>query len=144
METYHSDAIGYFISDLQETSQRTTNGTSLIYTTETIWWLSFEACLRRHRDELMARRCYVLLKRRHDVPIRRRGGIPLRRLGDIPSRLRWVHLYIWDVLAASLGRTGRRRYDVATTSSCRVDIFSIRKSFSKTKKKWLKNKEKNK
>ena len=41
----------------------------------------FETCLRRHGNELMGHRCYVLLGRGHDVPMRRRGDIPLRRLG---------------------------------------------------------------
>ena len=55
----------------------------------------------------MGRRCYVLLRRRYDVRIRRREDVPLRSLGDAPSRRRWVF---------HLGRTERRRYDVATTS----------------------------
>ena len=61
----------------------------------------------------MGRHCYVLLRRRHDVPVRRRGDVPLRRLSDVPTRRRWVF---------HLGRTcvQRRRYDVATTSYCRV------------------------
>ena len=67
----------------------------------------------------MGRR-YVLLRRRHDVPIRCRGDVPLRRLGNVPWRCRWkFHLRL---TAASLGRTERRRYGVATTSCCRVGL----------------------
>ena len=98
METYPSDVIECFIWDLQETSQRCTNGTSKIRTTETSWWsttetslgFSFETCLRRRRDALMGRRCYVLLRRCHDFPIRCRGDVLLRRLWDVPPRRRCV------------------------------------------------------
>ena len=98
METYHSDVIECFIWDLQETSQRRTNGTSKIRTTETSWWratetslgVSFETCLRRWREAPMGRRCCVLLRRSYDVPTRCRGDVPLRRLGDVPPRCHWV------------------------------------------------------
>ena len=67
--------------------------------------VSFETCLRRRGDVLIGRHCDVLLRGSH--------GVPIRRLGDVPRRHRWVfHL---GVLATSLGRTKRRRYDVATT-----------------------------
>ena len=105
--------------------------------------------LRRRGDVLMGRRHYVPMGRHHDIPIRRREDVPLRRLGDVPLRRHWVfHLrlvwdvvktyhwdvlatfhwdvigcFIWDVPATSLGRTERRRYDVATTSCCRVGII---------------------
>ena len=36
-----------------------------------------------------------------------------------------VVYFIWDVTATSLGRTERRRYDVATTSCCRVGTLPI-------------------
>ena len=80
--------------------------------------VSFETCLRRRGDVLTRCRCYVLSRRRHDVPIRRRGDVPLRRLGDVPSRC--LGCFIWDLPAMSPARTYRRRYDVATTSCCRV------------------------
>ena len=121
METYHSDVIECFIWDLQETSQRRTNGTSKIRTTETSLGVSFETCLRRRKDALMGSYCYVLLKRFHDVPIRCRGDVPLRRLGDVPPRSRWMfHLRL---PVTSLGRTERRRYNVAATSCCRVGFI---------------------
>ena len=122
METYHSDVIECFIWDLQETSQRRTNGTSKIRTTETSWWsttetslgFSFETCLRRRRDALMGRRCYVLLRRCHDIPIRCRGNVLLRRLGDVPPRRRWVlHLrQTCDFAGTYIETSLRRRYDV--------------------------------
>ena len=94
----------------------------------------------------MGRCHYVPMGRHHDIPIRCREDVPLRCLGDVPLRRHWVfHLrlawdvvktyhwdvlatfhwdvvgcFIWDVPATSLGRTERRRYDVATTSCCRV------------------------
>ena len=54
--------------------------------------------------------------RRHYVPLRRRYVIPTRRREV-------VGCFIWDVPATSLGRTKRHRYDVATTSCCRVGSF---------------------
>ena len=71
----------------------------------------------------MGRRHYVPLRRRHNIPIRRREDVPLRRLGDVPLRRRWVFHLIRT--ATSLGRTKRRRYDVATTSRCRVGIDNV-------------------
>ena len=105
METYHSDVIECFIWDLQETSQRRTNGTSRIRTIETWLGVSFETCLRRRGDALMGRRCYVLLRRRHDVPIRCRG--------DVPPRRRWVfHLRRTCDVAGTYRETPlQRRYD---------------------------------
>ena len=63
MEAYRSDFIGCFIWELQETSQRHTNGISWIHTTETSWWgttetsfgVSFETYLRWHGDVPMGR-----------------------------------------------------------------------------------------
>ena len=114
VETYHSDVIECFIWDLQETSQRRTNGTSKIRTTETSLGVSFETCLRRRKDALMGCCCYVLLKRFHDVPIRCRGDVPLRRLGDVPLKRHWVfHLrYTCDVAGTYTETLLRRRYDV--------------------------------
>ena len=78
--------------------------------------------LRRRGDVLMRRRHYVPLRRGHDIPIRRREDVPLTRLDDAPL---WrLGCFIRDVPATSLGRTKRRRYDVATTSCCRVGSFS--------------------
>ena len=122
METYPSDVIECFIWDLQETSQRRTNGTSKIRTTETFWWstnetslsFSFQTCLRRRRDALMGRHCYVLLKRCHDVPRRCRGDVPLRRLGDVPPRRRWVlHLrHTCNVAGTYRGTSLRRHWEI--------------------------------
>ena len=114
METYHSDVIEGFIWDLQVTSQRRTNGTSKIRTTETSLGVSFETCLRRRKDALMGRCCYVVLKRFHDVPIRCRGEVPLRRLGDVPPRSRWVfHLRRTCDVAGTYRETSlQRRYNV--------------------------------
>ena len=111
---------------------------SWIRTAETIWWrtaetllgVSFETYLRRHGDVLMRRRHYVPLRRGHDIPIRRREDVPLRRLDDVP--LRRHGCFIWDVSAMSLGHTKRRRYDVATTSCCRVGDFPILQYFIKS------------
>ena len=52
--------------------------------------VSFETCLRRHRDVLMGRLHNVLLIRRSGILIRRRGDVPLRGLGDLPVRRHWV------------------------------------------------------
>ena len=111
---------------------------SWIRTAETIWWrtaetllgVSFETYLRRHGDVLMRRRHYVPLRRGHDLPIRRREDVPLRRLDDVPMRRHGC--FIWDVSAMSLGHTKRRRYDVATTSCCRVGEFLILQYFIKS------------
>ena len=66
----------------------------------------------------MGHRCYVLLRLLHNVPIRHRGDVPLRRVGDVPPRRRWC--FICEVPATSLGRTQRRRYNIAITSSYRM------------------------
>ena len=122
METYHSDVIGCFIWELQETSERRTNGTSWIRTTETSWWrttetalgVSFETCFRRHGDVLMGRRHYVPMRRRNDIPIRHREDVPLRRLANVPQRGRWVfHLRrICDVTGTYRETSLRCRHDV--------------------------------
>ena len=122
METYHSDIIECFIWDLQETSQRLTNGTSRIRTTEMSWWrttetslvVSFQICLRRRGDALMGRRCYVILRRCFDVPIKCRGDVPLRCPGDVPQRRRWVfHLRRNSDVAGTYRETSLRScYDV--------------------------------
>ena len=132
-KAYHSDVIEYFIWDLQETLYRRTNGTSRIRTTEMSWWcttktplgVSFETCLRRQGDALRGRCCYVFFRRRRDVPIRCRGDVPLRRLGDVPWRRCWVFHLRRNCDVAGMYRETllRRRYDVATTSCCRVGSF---------------------
>ena len=140
MEMYHSHGIGCFIWELQETSYRRANGTSWTRTTGTSWWritetllgVSFETGLRRCGDVLMRRRHNAPLRRRHDILIRRRGDVPLRHLGDVPLRRCWVfHLRI---PTTSLGRTERRRYDVATTSCYRVgqNLITRAKTISST------------
>ena len=66
----------------------------------------------------MERRHYVPLRRRLDIPIRRLEDIPQRRLGDVPLRRRWVfHLTRTYEVA---GTYRESRYDVTTTSCCRV------------------------
>ena len=90
METCHSDVIGYFIWELQETSYRRTNGASWVRTTETSLGASFETCLRLRGDILMGRLHKVSLIRRHDILIRCRGDVPLGRFGDVPMRRPWV------------------------------------------------------
>ena len=114
VETYHSDVIEYFIWDLKKTSQRRTNGASKIRTTETSLGVSFETCLRRRRDALMGRHCYVFLRCCHDVPIRCREDIPQRRLGDVPPRSHWVfHLRRTCDVAGTYRETSLRgRYNV--------------------------------
>ena len=126
VETYTSDVIECFIWDLQEESQRCTNGTSKICTTETSWWsttetslgFSFETCLRRRRDALMGRRCYVLLRPCHDFPIRCRGDVLLRRLWDVPPRRRWVfHLrHTCNIIGTYRETSLRRRCDILLPS----------------------------
>ena len=76
--------------------------------------ISFETCLRRRRDGLMGRRCYVLSRRCHDVPIKCRGNVLLRCLGEVPPRRRWVfHLRQTCDFAGTYRETSlRRRYDV--------------------------------
>ena len=54
METYHNDVIKCYIWDLQETSQRRTDGTSKIRTTETSWWLTTEMSLGVSFDTCLA------------------------------------------------------------------------------------------
>ena len=46
---------------------------------------------------------------------------------DVLVTFHWdvIGCFIWDVPATSLGRTERRRYDVATTSCCRVVTFNV-------------------
>ena len=114
VETYHSDVIGCFIWELQETSERRTNGMSWIRTTETSLGVSFETYLRRCGDALMRRRHYVPLRRGHDIPIKRREDVPLRRLDDVPLRRRWVfHLRCTCDVAGQYKETSlRRRHDV--------------------------------
>ena len=125
--------------------------------------VSFETCLRRRGDVLMWRRHYVPMGRHHNIPIGRREDVPLRRLADVPLRRHWVFhfrlvwdvvkTYHWDVLATfhwdvggcfiwdlpttSLGRTERCRYDVATTSCCRVGTCYSFRSDNKMKKDCL-------
>ena len=96
--------------------------TSWWRTTETSLGVSFETCLRRRED--------VPLRRLGDVPLRRHWVFHLRLVWDVVKTYHWgvlatfhwdvIGCFIWDVPAASLGRKGRRHYDVATTSCCRV------------------------
>ena len=148
MGRYQSHVIKCFIWDLQETSQRRTNGTSKIRTIETSWWrtaemslgVSIETCLRHWRDAMMGRCCCVLLRRCHDVPIRCCGDVHWDVLATFHRDV--VGCFIWDVPVTSLGRTERRRYDVATTSCYRVGPclkFSLW-DFSKQKSDWIENK----
>ena len=75
-------------------------------------------------------RGYVPLSRVGDVPLRRHWVFHLRLFWDVVETYHWdvlatfhrnvVGCFIWDVPATSLGRTERRRYDVATRSCCRV------------------------
>ena len=109
-ETYHSNVIGCFIWELQKTSWRRANRTSLIEviivsnrrrtntkpwwcTTETSLGVSFETCLRDRGDVLIRRRHYVPMRRHHDVPIRRREYVPLRRYGDVPLTRCWAFTF---------------------------------------------------
>ena len=87
--------------------------------------VSFETCLRRRRDGLMGRRCYVLLRRFHDVPIRCRGDVPLRRLGNVPLKRHWVfHLrYTCDVAGTYTETLLRRRYDVILSGGKNVLLY---------------------
>ena len=120
VETYHSDIIEFFIWDLEETSERRTNGTLKICTTETSWWrttetslgVSFGTCLKRRRDALIGHLCYVLLRRCHDVPIRYCGDAPLfhlRRTCDVAGTYRETLL--------------RRRYDVLLPGGILLTFF---------------------
>ena len=118
----------WFIWELQETSQRRTNG-----------------C-----------RGYLPLRRLGDVPLRRRWVFHLRLIWDVVETYWWdvvimspwdvvttyqqdvvktyhwdvlamfhwdfVGCFIWDVPVTSLGRTKRRRYDVTTTSRWQVGL----------------------
>ena len=110
VETYHSDVIGCFIWELQETSERRTNGMSWIRTTETSLGVSFETYLRCCGDALMRRRHYVPLRRGHDIPIKRREDVPLRHLDDVRLRRRWVfHLRCTCDVAGQYKETSLRR-----------------------------------
>ena len=122
VETYHSNVIGCFIWELQETLYRSTNGTSLIRTTKTSWWhttetsldVSFETYLRRPGEIPVGHRHYGALRLRNNILIIRRGDVPLRRLGDVPLRRCWVfHLrHIWDVTGTYRETSLRRRNNV--------------------------------
>ena len=135
MESRHSNVIGCFIWDLQETSKRRTNGTLRMRTTETSMWhttdtslgVSFDNCLRRRGDALMGRRSYVLLRRRHDVPIRRHGDVPLRRLGDVPLIHHWVfHLGRTCYVAGTYREASlQRRRDVMLPAGSSIISYSI-------------------
>ena len=91
-------------------------------TTATLLGVSFGSYRRRRRDVLMGRGGYV--------PLRRHWVFHLRLVWDVVKTYHWdvlatfhwdvVGCFIWDVPATSLGRTERRRYDVATTSCCRL------------------------
>ena len=52
--------------------------------------VSVEPCLRRRRDVMIGRRCYVFFRHPFDYPIRRCRDAALRRLGDVLSRCHWV------------------------------------------------------
>ena len=103
-------------------------------TTTTLMGVSFETYRRRCRDVLMGRRGYAPLRRFGYIPMRRRWVFHLRLSWDVVETYHWdvlatfhrdvVGCFIWDVNANSLGRTERRRYDVATASCCRVGIHS--------------------
>ena len=58
----------------------------------------------------MGRRCYVLLRRRYDVPTSCGGEV----LATLHRAV--VGCFIWDVPVTSLGRTERRRYNIARAS----------------------------
>ena len=87
-------------------------------TTATLLGVSFGSYRRRRRDVLMGRGGYV--------PLRRHWVFHLRLVWDVVEMHHWdvVGCFIWDVPATSLGRTERCRYDVATTSCCRVGTWS--------------------
>ena len=99
-------------------------------TTATLLGVSFVTYRRRRRDILMGRRVYVIMRRLGDVPLRRRWVFHLRLFRGVVETYRWdilatfhrsvVGCFIWDVPATPLGRTKRRRYDVAMTSCWRV------------------------
>ena len=134
MESRHSNVIGCFIWDLQETSKRRTNGTLRMRITETSMWhttvtslgVSFDNCLRRRGDALMGRRSYVLLRRRHDVPIRSHGDVPLRRLGDVPLIHHWVfHLGRTCYVAGTYREASlQRRRDVMLPAGSSIISYS--------------------
>ena len=88
--TYHWDVVGCFIWDLFETSRRRTDGTSLLRPLET--------SLRRSNK--MSWRCTTQTSRQRFTET--------------------SFCFIWDVTVTLLELTKRRRYDVATTSCCRL------------------------
>ena len=129
MEMYHSHA--RVLSDLFGSYRRHHKDLLMGRTTETSWWrntdtslgVPFATCLRRHEDvlrrrwrneDVMGRRCYVLLRCRHNVPIKRRGNVPLRRLGGAPSTCRWVFdlRRTYDVAGTYKETSSRHRYDI--------------------------------
>ena len=121
METYHSDVIGCFLWELQETSWRPTNGTSWIWrlgdiplrrrwvldlrliwdVVETYWW-----------DVVITFPWHVVTTCKQDVVKTYHW--------DVLATFNWdvVGCFIWDVPVTLLGRPERPRYDVATTSGC--------------------------
>ena len=125
-------------------------------TTATLLGVSFGSYRRRQRDVLMGRRGYVPLRRLGDIPLRHCWVIHLRLIWDVVETYWWdvaitslwdvittyqwdflttfhwdvVGCFIWDVPATSMGRTKRHRYDVATTSRCRVGFhFALSVNF---------------
>ena len=92
--------------------------------TATLLGVSFGSYRRRRRDVLMGRGGYVPLRRLCDIPLRRHWVFHLRLVWDVLATSHWdvVGCFIWNVPATSLGRTERRRYDVARTSCCWVGI----------------------
>ena len=127
-------------------SRQRNSETWLRRTTVTLLGVSFESYRRCRRTVLVGRRGYVPLRRLGDVPLRRCCVFHLRLSWDVLETHWWnvvitspwdvvttyqwnvlktyhwdvIGCFIWDVPATLLGRTKRRRYDVATTSCCRV------------------------
>ena len=102
--TYHWDVVGCFIWDSFETSWRRTDGTSLLRPLETF---------SQHSNKTSLKTNYW----------------------DVLATFHWdvIGCFIWDVPTTSLGCQERRRYDVATTSCCRVGRFLVKKKQSTLK-----------
>ena len=115
-------------------------------TTAMLLGVSFGSYWRRLREVLMGRHGYVPLRRLGDVPLIFRWVFHLRHIWDVVEKYWWdvvitspwdvvktyhwhvlptfhwddVGCFIWDVPVTLLGRTKRRRCNVATTFRCRV------------------------
>ena len=82
-------------------------------------WDLFERSWRRTDGTLLLRPLETSSQRFNKMSWRRTTEMSWRRSNV-------VGCFIWDVPAALLGRTERRRYDITTASCCRVGTWSTK------------------